>query len=294
MTEQLPEPLVPADVDLRGYEFMPLYGDRLLGSETWIAASAEAKIAALRLWWRSYAHEVPAGSLPDNDNLLADYAGYGVAVKAWRKVRPQALRGWVKCTDGRWYHPFVATLVMEAWQMRQAHAHRTLKGRIGALEKRLKEAKTAADKAHIQSLLQPLQQSLSQTNAKPVTDNVNGLLQGRTGQDRTGQDIKTKDQKPPALAVAEPIFGEWIDFLQRKGVSPDSARTFIGLMRKGYGDELVVEVMQEAERQDITNPKPWVSKALQVRSVKRDLGQQSEPSQTTKAMIALQSMKVET
>lgn len=112
------DPLVPADVDLRGMEFMPLYGDRLMGSETWIRASFEAKVAGIRLWWRAYAHEVPAASLPDDDALLADYAGYGVSVKAWRKVREQAMRGFVLCSDGRWYHPIVAELAMKAWALR--------------------------------------------------------------------------------------------------------------------------------------------------------------------------------
>jgi hypothetical protein len=114
-----PDPFTPADCDLRGMPYMPLYGDRLFGSATWIAATAEAKVAALRLWWRSFAHEVPAASLPDDDTLLADYAGYGVGVKAWRKVKAQALRGWVKCSDGRLYHKTVAEVACEAWEQRK-------------------------------------------------------------------------------------------------------------------------------------------------------------------------------
>lgn len=116
--DESPAPLVDREVDLRGYDFMPLHGDRLFSSETWIAATPEAKIAALRLWWHAYAKEVPAGSLPDNDQLLADYAGYGVAIKAWKRIRPSALRGWIKCTDGRLYHRFLADVVAEAWEKR--------------------------------------------------------------------------------------------------------------------------------------------------------------------------------
>lgn len=119
MTETvLLAPLVAADVDLRGFEFMPLFGDRLFKSATWIGASAEAKVAALRLWWHSYGHEVPASSLPDDDNLLSDYAGYGVMVREWRKVKAQAMRGYVLCSDGRWYHPIVAELAMDGWKER--------------------------------------------------------------------------------------------------------------------------------------------------------------------------------
>lgn len=124
-----PAPLVPAEVDLRGYEFMPLYGDRLLKSETWISGTAEAKVAALRLWWHAFAHETPAGSLPDEDRFLAEYAGFGEQVRAWAKVRPQAMRNWRLCSDGRLYHPVVAEIVLECWGKR---LNASAKGKNGA------------------------------------------------------------------------------------------------------------------------------------------------------------------
>lgn len=111
-------PLVPAEVDLRGYEFMPLYGERLFTSETWLTGAAEAKVAMLRLWWHAYAKEVPAASLPNNDALLAEYAGYGVAIKAWRKVKAQVMRGFIECSDGRLYHENLAVWAIEAWAKR--------------------------------------------------------------------------------------------------------------------------------------------------------------------------------
>ena len=122
-------PLTPAECDLRGMPYMPLFGDRLFGSATWIAASPEAKVAALRLWWRSFAHEVPAASLPNDDMLLADYAGYGVAVKAWRKVKTQAMRGWVLCSDGRLYHRTVAEVALEAWDQRKRNREKQARWR---------------------------------------------------------------------------------------------------------------------------------------------------------------------
>lgn len=119
MVAELPPPPVPADADLRGMDFMPLKGDRLFNSATWIEASNEGRVAALRQWWHAFAKEVPAGSLPDNDRLLAVYAGYGeAAIKAWRKIRPEAMKGWFKCSDGRLYHKFLAEIVCEAWDKR--------------------------------------------------------------------------------------------------------------------------------------------------------------------------------
>lgn len=121
------EPLVAADVDLRGMTYMPLFGDRLLKSTTWIEASPPARCIALQLWWHAFAHEVPAASLPDNERVLAGLAG--LQLQVFRRWRAQAMRGWVKCSDGRLYHPVVAEVALEAWGARVSHRARTLKWR---------------------------------------------------------------------------------------------------------------------------------------------------------------------
>lgn len=129
MAAEAPAPLVPPDVDLRGMEYMPLKGDVLFKSTTWLKGSHEARCVALRLWWHSFAHEVPASSLPDDDFLLAQHAGYGEVVKAWIKIKPQAMRGWVLCSDGRWYHKTVAALALEAWEGRLKNREKIRKWR---------------------------------------------------------------------------------------------------------------------------------------------------------------------
>lgn len=192
MSDARPDPLVPAEVDLRGYEFMPLYGDRLFKSETWIGGSPEAKIAALRLWWQAYAHETPAGSLPDSDTLLADYAGYGVALKAWQRVKPQAMRGWVQCSDGRLYHKVVCEIVMTAWAERVKARE---KGKAGAAKRWGAGGSTA-----------------NATATKPDgpsngTGNARAIASDRTGQDRTGNNgaggpATSAPDRPRAVALA--------------------------------------------------------------------------------------------
>jgi hypothetical protein len=124
---ELPAPPVPADVDLRGMPYMQLFGDRLFKSTTWISARPEARCASLQLYWHAFAHEVPAASLPDHERVLADHAG--LSLKVFRRVRDQALRGWVKCSDGRLYHPVLAEIANEAWAARVSHRARTLKWR---------------------------------------------------------------------------------------------------------------------------------------------------------------------
>lgn len=120
----LPTPLVPAEVDLRDYARMPLDFERLFSSDTWVLGNPEEKVAALHLWCRSW-HQVPAGSLPNDERILAHLSGSG---PRWRKIRPHAMRGWVECTDGRLYHPVVAELALQAWDAKREKSKKGLRG----------------------------------------------------------------------------------------------------------------------------------------------------------------------
>ena len=114
MTE-LPTPLVPADADLRGLPFMPLDVVRLTNSDLVALSTGEEFKAAVILWAKCWL-QVPAASLPDDDRILAHLSGAGAR---WKKVKEMALRGWVKCDDGRLYHQVIATKAIEAWERRQ-------------------------------------------------------------------------------------------------------------------------------------------------------------------------------
>src|SRR3954463_8796401 len=109
-----PPPLTCPECDLRDFGFMPLDVRRLLTSETWIDAADDPKLghALICLWAESW-HQVPAGSLPDNDKVLARLSM--CEREDWARVRERALQAWQKCSDGRLYHPVVAEKAREAW-----------------------------------------------------------------------------------------------------------------------------------------------------------------------------------
>ncbi len=109
----LPEPLTPADCDLRGMPYMPLHVVQLLQSETFSLASGDEFKAALALWCASWL-EVPAGSLPDKDEMLQELS----RSKKWGRVRARAMSGWIKCSDGRLYHKVIAEAALNAWELR--------------------------------------------------------------------------------------------------------------------------------------------------------------------------------
>jgi hypothetical protein len=110
-------PLTPPDCDLRAFRDLPLDVGRFRDSELVTHEDPEAVLAAILLWGVAW-HQVPAASLPDDDKLLAKYANYGRAVDQWLKVRPGALRGFVKCSDGRLYHRVLAEKAKASWTQR--------------------------------------------------------------------------------------------------------------------------------------------------------------------------------
>lgn len=107
-------PLVPADVDLRGMPWMPLDTVRLIDSDLFALSTGDEFKAAVALWCKSWT-QVPAASLPDDDRILAHLSG---TASRWKRVKAMAMRGWVRCDDGRFYHPVIAEKALEAWEER--------------------------------------------------------------------------------------------------------------------------------------------------------------------------------
>lgn len=110
----LPPPMVEACVDLKDFQFMPLDVLRLRDSSLVTECKADEFRAAVLLWCVAW-HQVPAGSLPNSEASLAKYAGYGFDLRGWKKVRAGAMRGFVLCSDDRFYHAVIAEKANEAW-----------------------------------------------------------------------------------------------------------------------------------------------------------------------------------
>lgn len=129
MTQPLTHPLTPPDCDLRKYPFMPLDVVRLRDSDLAALETPESCWAAVLLWCASW-HQIPAASLPDDDRVLANLAGFGRIVKEWMKIRNGSLRGWIKCSDGRLYHPVIAEKANEAFKGKHVQGWKTECARI--------------------------------------------------------------------------------------------------------------------------------------------------------------------
>jgi len=106
------KPLVPDDADLRGVPWMILDIRRLLNSDFCALSTGNEFKAAIMLWCKSWT-QTPAGSLPNDDQILAHMCCVNQA--KWKKIKVRALHGWLECNDGRLYHPVVAEYVNVAW-----------------------------------------------------------------------------------------------------------------------------------------------------------------------------------
>jgi len=125
VTEPLSEPPVPPDCDLRDFPFLPLEVRRLLDSDLFALSSGEEFKAAVALLCKAW-QQIPAASLPDDDRVLAHLSGAG---RRWPKVKTMALRGFVKCSDGRLYHPVLTVKALDAWERKKAQRQRTAAAR---------------------------------------------------------------------------------------------------------------------------------------------------------------------
>ena len=131
--------LTSRDCDLRDFPFMQLDVVRLRDSDLASIADAEVFRAAVLSWCVAW-HQVPAASLPDDDVALSRLLGYGRDVKSWRKIRELgALYGYVKCGDGRLYHPVVAEKANDAWNKKLAQRDRTKAAREARLSQRMSQ-----------------------------------------------------------------------------------------------------------------------------------------------------------
>ena len=258
--------LVPSDVDLTDFAFMPFEFGRLFNSETWILSNDAEKVAAITLWGKSW-DEVPAGSLPDDDRMLAHLSG---ASPRWKKLKPMALRGWVKADDSRLYHPVVCEKALEAWC--EKLSQRLSSGAGNAKRWGIEfdpsdiEAQILDTRRYL-AALNPHSRVLSRrkppgipSGSKKNPDGKEKVIPSGSQETETGN---SKEQELPTTSgvqtpLADPIWGSGLAFLRRKGIPEPAARSLLGKVRKSAGDVEAGAILAQAEADDVTNPVPWI------------------------------------
>lgn len=161
---------------------MPFDVQRLRDSSMAHHDNAEVFRAAVLLWCAAW-HNVPAGSLKDDNKELARLAGFARDVTSWKAIRDDALHGFVLCSDGRLYHSVVCEISLQSWTKRQRFIARSQKGNAGR-HGSVSDGKTATS-------------SLKETNKAP---------KGREGK---GSEVKIEESpSDPPLAAKVHDFGQ--------------------------------------------------------------------------------------
>lgn len=141
MTALIP---LPSDVDITDMPHMPLFDQKLMKSRAWLSAKSwrgegpGLAFALMNLWTGAF-RTVPAGSLEDDDEVLADQAG--VSMEHWLPMKTRVLRGWER-HGGRLWHPVICELAWDLWIKRLHGRH------AKAIDSWRAAAKRATDKGH--------------------------------------------------------------------------------------------------------------------------------------------------
>ena len=240
---------------------------RLRDSKFASTPNGDAFRAGVLLWCASW-HQVPAGSLPDDDVELANLSGFGrmpVSVKEWKKLRAEALNGFIKCSDGRLYHPVIAEKAQAAFAAKGNYAYKKFLDRLRkenmAREKSSKplfgiptmeQWKSGAYPHGIPPEGEQIPAELSPTSSAVPTENA--LRGNGEGTERRGNGEGEFDSVPGGTgdAVAKPAAEMTKDelwkvgksLLQNAGIPKAQCGSFVGKLVKDYGDAIVIEAVR--------------------------------------------------
>ena len=183
-----PPPLVPANVDLRSMPEMPLDVALFRDASIIDSITEQSLKAAIILWCVSW-HQVPAGSLPDDDNALARWTGFGKHVSEWREIRDQALWKFVKCSDGRLYHPVICAKAIRTWEYRQSYRNRMAAAREAKAEKNQKPI-PGPGRPMTRSMIEPIAGSMRSLNQTKPNQTVCSGAEGTIARARAASQAR--------------------------------------------------------------------------------------------------------
>lgn len=193
-----------ANIDVRCLPYMPLEIERLRKSKAWLRCRRQPELAfyLMNLWMRAW-HEVPAGSVEDDDDVLADAAMCDP--QKWIEIREKVLVGWEKRGD-RLYHSVVTELATEAF------------GKLRKNKNRTKAAREAQQQRRDEPVTQPVTEPVTESVTEPVTQHVTGP-EGK-GREEEKEEAKASSKKTGARLAADwSLPPEWSDWAVAEGLS---------------------------------------------------------------------------
>lgn len=265
MSADRPAPLVSAEVDLRGLEYMPLFGGHLFASDFHARANDAEWRAGVTLWLAAWG-QVPAGSLPTDDVVLCRLAELGRNLREWRRVKARALHGFVECSDGRMYHRFLCEQALVAWEKRVKDRIRKAKwrqgrdadgdgdnGGVSASHGQGRDADVPPDVTVRDGTVREGSEAIASGAAAPAP------LPSGESQDLPG--IPAAAPTPPN--VQDLVWATGVALLTAADVSEKNARSFLAAQLKVHRPEAVLDALQRCAAEGAVQPVPWLVKTLE-------------------------------
>jgi len=135
-----------------------------------IANDAEFR-AGVTLWLKAW-HQVPAGSLPNDERVLAYYAR--AMPEQWSSIAEHALHGFVLCSDNRFYHPIICEKALEVLADREQRSEKAKNAAAKRWKNKRKPNHARAMPEQYGSSAQALHEQ-SSSNANITEDNRTGV-----------------------------------------------------------------------------------------------------------------------
>lgn len=277
MTEDIvrPAPLTPPDCDLTDFQFMPLDVLRLRDSELASNETPASCWAAVLLWCASW-HQVPAGSMPNDDKWIAKQAGYasrGKIDREWSKVRGGALRGWIECSDGRLYHPVVTEKANDAWHAKMEQRYRSECGRVKKHNQRHGTNIIVPSFEEWLSLGRPIGQPLYVPGDNDKNNQDKG---GDGGSKRQGEGQGQGDfssvpegtggkppEKSPDEMTKDELWSAGKSLLKQAGMPANQCGSFVGKLVKDYQSDIVIVAVRTAVVERPADPAAFLKATCQ-------------------------------
>ena len=257
----LPEPLTPADCDLRDFKFMPLDVSKLRDSDLAAQASGDEFRAAVLLWCASW-HQIPAGSLPNDEKIISNLCGFGRAPKEWKRIRAGALHGFILCSDGRLYHPTVCEKATEAWSSRGKFSEKREKDRERLKNWREQKRNKPGEGNETETGFRNADGNEGETRTKPLREGQGTGDSSDTNVSDVLPENPIKDD-PPAPADPSKLF--WDDAM---GYLGGKHRALIGRWVRDYGIPHCITALKltkaENEGRGPDSPVAFMTRVLQV------------------------------
>lgn len=268
MTDVIPAPY-PADTRAKGWRF-ELDLERVMQSDTWALASPDVRPWLLMLWAVAW-QQVPCGSMPSDDALIA--ARLGMKPASFKKVKSVLMRGWWLADDGRLYHDTITERVKDMLGRKEGERKRKAdyRARMDA-ERKASEGHGVPQLSHGTDTGQT-RESGGSDDTGTGTGTGTGLLKPTTSVPN-GTDAAAS----LGLTAEQSIFQLAVPWLVERGVPDRNARSLMGAARKQLGDDGAWELAQQFMREKPVEPAAWISAAINARMPAKGKGKQSRHS----------------